>query len=222
MKIVIDSREDSKNPKIKNALINNNVIVTIEELEAGDFYLPGEKSYVIERKTSLDLVHSIRSRRLWEQLSKMSNVEDARPILLVEQPLTLIEKFTKWSVSSVCSILASVQLSWNVSVLYAPNRKWTISYLLSLLRNLEKSGGKIHPIRMVPKDRPLSDIQRGIVEGFPGISSVKADALLRYFGTPRRLFTATSDELIAVEGIGNKIADEIKVVLDSKYKKEVN
>lgn len=50
------------------------------------------------------------------------------------------------------------------------------------------------------------------------VGAIKKRKLLQTFGTPKNIWNAKKMELIGVEGIGEKIADEI---LDDKYKKDL-
>lgn len=56
-----------------------------------------------------------------------------------------------------------------------------------------------------------------IVESLPNIGPVNAKNLLEHFGTVGRIINASEKELQEVEGIGNKTAENIRKVVDSKY-----
>ena len=64
-------------------------------------------------------------------------------------------------------------------------------------------------------------MQEYILSGLPGISNEKSKALLKRFGTPEKIFTATEKELQSVDGIGKKLAKDIKKVLTKKYEKSI-
>jgi len=55
------------------------------------------------------------------------------------------------------------------------------------------------------------------VQGLPGTGPKLADKLLQTFGSVRRVFTATRDELLGVEGFGEKRTEEISQFLDAPY-----
>jgi Fanconi anemia group M protein len=216
--VIVDTREVEEAPKIAEALRNNGVVVEERLLEAGD-YITGNK--IIERKSSLDLIHSIANRRLWEQLEKLKSAEGYTPVLLVENPLTLIQKFTKWNLRSVCGLVASIELDWGVPILWAPNRTWTVAYLLSLSRPREE---RAHPLRLVPKgEESLESIRASVLCGIPGVSTVRARALVSHFRTLRRLAEASVREIAEVEGVGPKTATKIWEVfnLDERLLDEI-
>ena len=207
--LVVDTREASKMGKLVSALRCAGCEVREEKLEAGDFHIPGEPSFLVERKTPVDLVSSVRDGRLWRELGKMKD-SGAVPYLLVEGPLSLIERFTGWSQSSVAGLLVSVSDGWGVSVLWAPSQPWTVSYLLSMARRARREGGKSYPLRVVPKRAEPREIMLSVVEGLPGVGPERAEALLRRFSTLSSLFSASAEELEQVEGVGEKTAKRLE------------
>jgi len=212
MKCFVDTREFEEAPSIAEALKKNGVVVEKRFLDAGD-YVTGDK--IVERKTTLDLIHSIANRRLWTQLEKLKSAQGYKPLLLVENPLTLIQRFTKWNLRSVCGLLTSIELDWGVPILWAPNRTWTIATLLSLCKPQEE---RAHPPRFVRKETSLDEIRVSVLCGIPGVSAVRARALVEHFGTLSRIAEAPVEKIAEVEGIGPKTAAKIWEVfnLDEK------
>jgi Fanconi anemia group M protein len=51
----------------------------------------------------------------------------------------------------------------------------------------------------------------------PNIDNTRARRLLGHFHTVDRVFRASKEELMSVSGIGEKISEEIKRVLTTKY-----
>jgi len=214
--IVVDTREASKMAKLVSSLRSAGCEVREERLEAGDFYIPGEPSFLVERKTPVDLVSSVRDGRLWRELDKMK-ASGPSPYLLVEGPLSLIERFTDWSQSSVAGLLVSVSDGWGVSVLWAPSQPWTVSYLLSLARRARREERRSYPLRVVPKRAGPREIMLSVVEGLPGVGPGRAEALLRRFGTLSALFSARAEELEQVEGVGEKTARRLEELFRTKF-----
>ncbi|BAA31018.1 90aa long hypothetical DNA excision repair protein [Pyrococcus horikoshii OT3] len=75
-------------------------------------------------------------------------------------------------------------------------------------------------IRGEKKALTLAERQRMIVESLPNVSTTLARRLLRHFGSVEKVFTASVPELMKVEGIGEKIAREIRRVITSPYIEE--
>jgi excinuclease ABC subunit C len=57
---------------------------------------------------------------------------------------------------------------------------------------------------------------RSALEGIPGLGSTRRAALLRHFGSVKRVRLATVDELAEVEGIGRGTAELVHAALASK------
>jgi len=196
-RIVVDSRESVATPKIVSGLKDMGIKVRVELLEAGDYYLPGEKPVLVERK----------------------HVTDLEPVLLVEGSLALIEKFTNWNPKSIVGIINSVILEWNVPVVTVPSQRWTVIYLASLAEDLIKEKkAKIYPLRVKEKVTRPEDYARMVVEGLPNVSGQRAINLLKHFGTVRNIANASVEELAKVEGIGRKIAEKIYGTFNIEWK----
>lgn len=215
--IVVDTREKTSEPKVADALLGKGIEVKVELLPSGDYLFP-QSGVLVERKTVFDFVGSIRDRRLWNQLSAMKKSEGITPILLIEKPLSLIQKFTKWNPSSITGIIISIVNEWNMPVVPSPNLSWTVSYLLALHKN-QTSTGRSHAIRLVPKQKEMWMVQRGIVEGLPGVSGELAERLLKHFENPMNVFLADEEKLQEVDGIGKEKSKNIKDSLIRKYEK---
>lgn len=63
----------------------------------------------------------------------------------------------------------------------------------------------------------LSEQQLFIVESLPNIGPVNARNLLEKFNSVEKVFNADLDELKEVTGVGNKIAQIIRNVIESEY-----
>jgi len=217
-KIVVDSREAVAVPKIVAGLRDMGVMVRVELLEAGDYYILGDKPVLVERKHVTDLVGSVRTRRLWSELDAVKRAE-AQPILLVEGSLALIEKFTNWNPKSIVGVMNSIILEWNIPVVTVPSQRWTTIYLASLAEELSKEKkAKVYPLRVKEKAENPEDYARLVVEGLPNVSGQRAISLLRHFGTVRDIANASVEELAEVEGIGKKIAERIHETFNLEWK----
>ena len=214
-KVSVDSREASAVPQIVEALRDSGLEVEVKPLPC-DYAVEVEGGWAIERKTPTDLAGSIRSGRLWRELEKLKLVEGLRPVLLVEGSLALLEKFTSWSPTSIVGVINSVLFDWGVDVVFLPSRKWTVAYLVQLARSAEAEGRRPHPLRVKEKAERPEDYALMVAESLPGVSAVKARALLRHFKTLRRLFNASIEELVQVEGIGEKTAEKIWQVINRR------
>ena len=213
--IVVDSREAAGVPKIIEGLEKAGIEVKIDYLEAGD-YLAGD--VLVERKTVMDLLGSVRSGRLWRELDKMKRAEGVRPVVAIEGSLALAEKLSKWSPTAICGVVNSIALDWGIPTVFLPSRRWMVMYLIQLAKSAELEGRRVRALRVKEKAESLRDYARMVVEGLPMVSGARAVALLEHFGTLRRLFSASVDELMEVEGIGERIAEAIHEVANLDWR----
>jgi len=218
-KVVVDSREAVDAPTVVEKLRDSGVDVEVKLLEVGDYLIP-RGGYLIERKTPQDLVASIRLGRLWRQVEELKSVENAKPIVVVEGSLKMIERFTKFKPVQVVGIINSIIFDWGIPVITLPGRRWMASYLEQLAKSAEIEDRKHTQIRFEKKFESISEAQEYLIAGLPGINTSRARALLEYFGTPKRIFNASQWELMQVPGIGEKTASKIIEVLTTKYKVE--
>jgi len=215
--VSVDSREASAEARIVEGLKANGLEVAVKPLPA-DYAVEVEGGWIVERKTSIDLVNSVRTGRLWRELEKLKSVEGLKPVFLVEGSLALVEKFTGWKPVAVAGLLNSILFDWGVSVVFMPSRKWTVAYLTQLAKSAEVEGRRPHPLRVKERAERLEDYVLMVAESLPNVSAVKARALLRRFKTLRRLFNASVDELMEVEGVGRTIAEKIYAVANMEYR----
>jgi len=63
----------------------------------------------------------------------------------------------------------------------------------------------------------LKEIQEFLVASLPGVGMLTAKNMLRHFRTVERIFTASTEELREVEGIGKAKAERIRGIISAKY-----
>ncbi|RLG74287.1 MAG: hypothetical protein DRO08_00060 [Thermoprotei archaeon] len=221
--IIIDSREAAKNKDVVEVLKRKGVKVAISALTVGDYYLlapEGRKPILVERKTVMDFLNSIRDKRVWEQakiLKEAEEVEEVIPVIILEGSLSAIERFTKWRITAVLRILDELVLSWNIRVIPTPNRKSTIEWLVAKIKALGSPERK-RPPKLRVKKKPMSINEQilYVAEGLVG--PVLARKLLLHFKTLRNIANASVGELMRVEGIGEKRAKEIYAIFNTTWK----
>ena len=82
---------------------------------------------------------------------------------------------------------------------------------LNLLRHLRDEAHRF-AIQFHRRTR-RKDTLRSELEGLPGIGPARRKALVRHFGSVKRLKTATAQELAQVEGIGPSLAGRLHAAL---------
>lgn len=200
-------------------------IITFEGiLDQGDFSFSdmAARPYLVELKELGDLLNSITSGRLYEQLRAMSETgaicfliyqgyfspgQDGRVYMAQGHS-------TNWKFSSVMGILVDIALK-GVIPIHTHNDYATALTIRTLISQVNTQ--KQAEIR-TPKVfgfRPKESDQLKLVASLPGINIQFARALLQRFHTPRRIFAASAEELITCPGIGSGRAEKIAEALDT-------
>ena len=96
--------------------------------------------------------------------------------------------------------------------MFTSSSKETAEFLLILSRKESKEKRESRSFVNMKKGG-LRDIQIRTLSGLPGISNMLADRLLSHFNTLEKIFIASEDELMEVDGIGKNKAKEIKAIL---------
>jgi len=215
--IIVDSKEYSSAPEITKS-VSNVVETAIDKLEVGDYLILGESERVlVERKTITDFLGSLKGR-LWGQLKLMKLCENEfQPILLVEGYYGLIRKFG-WNEGSIYMQVEAIQTKWKIPVVHTLDKRGTITYLATKARQVGKpKSPKVYALRpSASKKLSLREQALYIVEGFPQISAVRAEQVLKHFGSIRN-FVINAERIDEVPGIGKKIKEEILNVVDYRF-----
>ncbi len=220
--IVVDSREASKNKKIVEEL-RKKLKIAITSLQAGDYYLLSRdpsKAILAERKTVQDFANSIRDNRVWDQariLRQAAEQEGVKPLIILEGWLGVLEKYTKWNIASILRILDELVLDWGIAIIPTHSQKATISWLVAKAKSLGRpEEKKVVRLRVEKKPMTLQEKILYVTEGLAG--PVIARRLLEKFGTLRRIANAPINELMNIEGIGEKRAEEIYSIFNTEWK----
>jgi len=171
------------------------------------------KRLVIERRTGSSLLQGIMDKTLF--VSAVDMREDyAIPILILEGEVNY--KYTQFSPQAVRGALTSMMIEYGINVLHTANLEETEA-IVTMIARQEQIG--VPEISFVPKRKAvgIDDMQRRIIEMFPGIGRVKAREILQLFGSVKRFITATPQEILAVKGLGPKSVDQILKVINTNY-----
>jgi ERCC4-type nuclease len=215
MNIIVDTREASKASKLVKALERRGVNIEKQALPYGDYFIPKEPA-IIERKSVTDFVNTLKQGRLFEQLSGLKSI-DAKPFLILEGRITTLRRYTKFSFESIYGLLLSIERDWGIPIVPTENMGFTSIVLYLMAKKAEESGKPTHRLVMKPKLDSLDKKARFIVESLPEISSVKAEALLKHFGSVKAIFD-NIEQIDKVEGIGSKTKEEVLKVIMYKFK----
>ena len=210
LRIVVDDREQKSG--IPNLLKSVGLNVEMKTLPIGDYIVAPET--IIERKSIRDLLASVFDGRLFDQCSRLKeNFE--HPIILMEGNVDEIEEITD-NPLIFYGALSTVVIDFKIPVIPTPSAAHTAKLLVSMCSRKDIPKGPF--LKKIKKSSDLEKQQLSSLCSLPGIGEKFAVRMLEKFGTPLRVFTATTSELAKVEGLGESRAKKIKKVLDTKNK----
>ncbi len=210
--IYVDSRElKSQVPKYLKEL---GAHIEVKTLDVGDYIV--SEDVAVERKSANDFIQSIIDGRLFDQVRRLTEAY-ARPVIIIEGQLYGIRNVHP---NAIRGALAAVTIDWGVPILFSADAKETAQFIYLIAKREQEERKKEVAVRSEKKALTLADRQRLIVEGLPYVSATLAKRLLKHFGSVERVFTAKESELMEVEGIGEKIAREIRKVITAPYMEE--
>ena len=202
--IIVDDREPLA---LAKGLEARGLKVKRARLLVGDVAIGG---IGIERKTRNDLESSIVDGRLFNQLKGLKEGYD-RAILIVEGT----ERFERISRNALLAALSSLLLE-GISVFFTRSIEDTIELIYWIARkSVDK---KEHAVIVGRKPKSLDEGILFITASLPGVGEKLAMALLNHFGSLKAIANATKKELMGVEGIGDKKAEEIFKTFNEKWK----
>lgn len=203
--IRVDSREQAS--PVPAELRRLGVIIDDALLETGDYICAPH--VVVERKAASDLVLSVIDRRIFEQTAKMVAEFETSIVLIEGDIYSTGSAISEAALDGVLSWLATLS---GVTVMSSHGPAHSARLIATIARHAQQGLGYEIALR-ANKPKQLKVQQQYLVEGLPGCGGARAKQLLQHFKTPHRLFTASREDLKAIRGVGDKLADAILDVL---------
>ncbi|MDH3313291.1 MAG: helix-hairpin-helix domain-containing protein [Nitrosopumilus sp.] len=210
LRIIVDERE--RKSGIPELLKSVGMNLEMKTLPIGD-YIVGPET-IVERKSIRDLMASVFDGRLFDQCSRLKEHFE-NPIVLMEGNVDEIEEITENPLIFYGAI-STVVLDFKIPIIPTPSATHTAKLLVSMCSRKESHKGPY--LKKIKKSTDLEQQQLSALCSLPGIGEKFAIRMLEKFGTPLKVFTATTADLTKVEGLGEARAKKIKNMLDSKSK----
>ncbi len=209
--VVADSRE--LGALVTRELAKLGALVRSQTLEVGDFVLSDR--VVVERKDVDDFASSIIDGRLFQQAGKLK-ASYPKPVIVVEgESLTGSSRVRP---EAMMGAYASVLIDYGIPIVWAQKPSETAQLMFAIARREQIQDKRPPRIMSAPKPSIVEEQQEFIVSSLPNIDNSRARKLLSSFQTVERIFQASKEDLMSVSGIGEKISEEIRRVLTSRYK----
>ena len=213
----MDERE--KKSGIPDLLKSIGLNIEMKTLPIGDYIVAPET--IVERKSIRDLMASVFDGRLFDQCSRLKEHFE-HPIVLMEGNVDEIEEITENPSHILWCTISTVVLDFKIPVIPTPSAAHTAKLLVSMCSRKDTPKGPF--LKKIKKSSDLQKQQLSVLCSLPGIGEKFAVRMLEKFGTPLKVFSATTADLAKVEGLGEARAKKIKKTLDtkSKYLKKSN
>ncbi|KKM96763.1 hypothetical protein LCGC14_1174770, partial [marine sediment metagenome] len=181
-------------------------------LPVGDYIVAPET--VVERKSIKDLISSVFDGRLFDQCNRLKE-NFQFPIILMEGNMDEINEITENPLIFYGAV-SSIALDFKIPVLATPSADHTAKLLVSMCSRKELPTGPF--LKKIKKSNDIQKQQLVALSSLPGVGEKLAIRMLEKFGSPSKVFNASSTELAKVQGLGNARAKKIKKMLEMKSK----
>ena len=212
--IYADKRE--VNSRILN-ILRDRCDLKEKQLAVADYLL--SRHVAVERKTTSDFLSSIVDGRLFKQMNELK--QNFRTPLLILEGNGLFNGERKIHPNAIRGALASISLDYGVPIMRTENNLETAEMLLAIAKREQFKTKKSFNVRGTKKAKSMNHRQEFLVSGLPQINTQTARKLLKHFGSPEKIFTASLEDLTNIEGVGTKTAKRLRLVLAKKYEKSI-
>lgn len=186
------------------------------------FYSRG-KSYGIQRKEIKDFLASVEDGRLGKEVDMMGPLEQGMVVVEGKVRYTgdgelVMDRFTRrWTRSAILSLLYSIRAR-GVWVEWSEDTAGTATVCREFEAWVKKDGHKALEHRPGPRGNSWGrkdnrDYQRHLLQGFPGIDTVRANAILDAIGMPLTWVDDVEEKLMGVKGLGKKTVEKLMKAL---------
>lgn len=204
--------------RIASGLVKLGIPVKREQLKLGD-YQWGE--YIIERKSVQDLLGSVYSGRLYNQLYDLMKLEDRKVALFVIGEIPPVARWTRTArgrtyqqmltkeernkiEDRVIPNLALAFTSFHIPVFQCTNERQFIKYLSAMYYKCNRTTKSLKPVKR--KSQTIPEIKSDMLCCLSNIGRVTSDKLSENF-TIKQLVNMEMKDMLKIPGIGKKTAE---------------
>ena len=207
--IICDNRETAS--AVVRALSLMGASLKLKQLPVADYIL--SERVGIERKSAQDFNDSVKDGRLFNELFELKN-NFVRPILLLEGDPFINSNINQ---NALYGAITSIILNLGITIYKTTDPTDSAMFIYQLAKK-EQSVSKMEvKLRFDKKPIEITSLLEYIVAGIPGINALRAKNLLSELKSLQEIFNADIGDLMNVENIGKKIAQEIYKLSRFKY-----
>ncbi len=211
--IIVDSRESGNH--VHSYLSGmEDVNVIRKQLKVADYICSDRVG--VERKTIPDFLRSITDQRMFSQVCDLSD-SFANPVMVMEGNPELLFLETEVHPNTIRGVLSSIAIDHRVPIIWTRNPRETAMQIFWMARREQVKERKGISIRCSRKGMEPHQKQEFLVAGLPFVNNVLCRRLLKKFKTPKRVFSASAEKLMKVEGIGKEKSKRLWELLNSEY-----
>ena len=211
MNVRIDSREQNRIQSATKYYKKQGLEVSVEELPIGD-YLFNDK-VVFELKTIADFVSSIQTGRVFNQAINQAETYPYHYVIIVGDEhtrtkcLAMSKHYRRVTVYQYLGAIASLNRYTTVIESYSPYINEAYYRMLITAKKALSDKPIVKKFPRKDKNPILNYLQYCIY----GVSHTKAEAIINHYNIKNLndLMKLTKEDLCLIDGIGDKIADNI-------------
>jgi len=215
VEVVVDQRELDSNIA-RDLSKRENVETRLETLSVGDYVLSDRVA--VERKTHGDFMDTLLGgdRSLFEQAKDLTR-HYTRPVLLLEGDGDLYAERNVHP-NAIRAALSSLAVDWGVSVVHTRGEDDTAEMIRTVAEREQLDNDREVSAHGEKAAKTLGEQQEYVVSAIADIGPVTARSLLDEFGSVEAVMTASEDDLLDAEGVGQVTAERIREVVASDYR----
>ncbi len=213
IEIVADQRElDST--IARDLSTREGISTRLETLEVGDYVLSDRVA--VERKSVTDFLDTLvgGDRSVFEQVGDMARFY-SRPVVIIEGEGLYEERNVH--PNAIRGALASLAIDFGASVLRTEDEADTADLLAVIAGREQETADREVSVHGKKSSKTLAEQQEYVVGSIADIGPVTARSLLEEFGSVEAVLTASEEELLEAEGVGEVTASRIREVVGSDY-----